>query len=168
LRANGKLAELDMLYDAAPPVTQCDAAVISSWCSVPRVQRNGPEAIRRAQEILRLHPEDVKARSHMIFALHVTRGYEEAVRHAEIWMREFPDNHNIIGATATIALDSGQPSVAEQLLRKMDKAHPGSLDAGMWRMLVIALRQQGKTEEAAQAFREARHKYPDNPVFADL
>jgi predicted Zn-dependent protease len=69
---------------------------------------------------------------------------------------------------ATIALDSGQPSVAEQLLRKMDKIHPGGLDAGMWRLLVIALRQQGKAEEAAQACHETRHENPDNPVFADL
>jgi hypothetical protein len=168
LRKNGKLAELDMLYDAAPRATQCDAGVISVWCSVPRIQRNGPEMIRRAEEMLRLHPGDVKARSHMIFAQHATKGYGEAIRQAEIWMAEFPDDHNIIGPAATIALASDQWSVSEQLWRRMDKIHPGGLDAGMWRMFVIALRRQGKDEEAAQAFDEARRKYPDSPVFADL
>jgi Polysaccharide biosynthesis enzyme WcbI len=168
LRTSQKLAELDALYDAAPRATQCDSAVMSIWCSVPRMQRDGPEMLQRAEEMLRLHPGQAKARVHMIFALHATKGYEETMRQVEVWMAEFPDNPDIISTTAIIAHASHQWSVAEQYWRWMDKNFRGGLDAHMFRMLVMELRCQSKDAEAAQALDEARRKYPNSPALADM
>jgi predicted RNase H-like HicB family nuclease len=168
LRNQRKLAEVDAIYDAAPHETQCDAAILSVWCSIPRMRGDGPEMLRRAEEMLRLHPDLAKACMHMIFALHATKGYEATMQQAELWMARFPDEPNIISVTATIAHASQQWSVAEQLWHKMEKIYAPGLDPGMWRMLVIELRQLGKAAEAAQAFNEACRKFPGSPHLADL
>jgi tetratricopeptide (TPR) repeat protein len=168
LRRNEKLAEVDALYDAAPRAMQCDAAVISLWCSIPRMRREGPEMLRRATQMSRLHPKDVKAYSHMIFALHATKGYDETMRQAESWMAEFPDNENIIAPLALIASDSQQWSAVEQLLRKLEKIFPPGMDADNCFRLVVALRCLAKPDEAAQALDEARAKFPDHPLLAQL
>lgn len=166
LRTSQKLAELDALYDAAPSATQCDAAVLSVWCSVPRIQSNGPEMLRRAEEMFRLHPGHFKSRVHMMFALHATKGYEETMQQVEVWMAEFPDNADLISTAAIIAHASQRWAVAEQYWLWMDKNFPGGLDAHMFRLHVLGLRHQGKDAEAAEAFDEARRKYPDHPILA--
>ena len=168
LRRNQKLAEVDALYDAAPRAMQCDADVISVWCSIPRIRRDGPEMLRRATEMFRLNPKNVKACSHMIFALHATKGYEETMRQAEIWMAEFPDNENIIAPAAIVASDSQHWSAAEQLLRRLEKIFPPGMDAPNCFRLVVALRCLAKADEAAEVLDEARREFPDHPLLAKL
>jgi hypothetical protein len=168
LRRNQRLAEVDALYNAAPHAMQCDAAVISVWCSIPRMRGDGPEMLRRATEMFRLHPKDVKACSHMIFALYATKGFDETMRQAEIWMAEFPDNENIIAPVAIVASDSQHWSVSEQLLRKLTRIFPQGMDAGNCFRLVVALRCLAKPDEAARVLDEARGKFPDHPLLTQL
>lgn len=164
LRSRRKLAELDALYDAAPAATQTDGAVISVWCSIPRIQGNGPEAVRRATEMLRHYPDAPKSAAHMIFALHATAGYAEATRYSASWMARFPDTPDLIGPTAMIAIQAGVWADAERHYRSLDKFSRNGLDAGDWRMLVLALRRQGKDADAAAALEEGLRKHPGHSL----
>jgi tetratricopeptide (TPR) repeat protein len=168
LRNQRMLAEVDALYDAAPRETQCDASTLSVWCSIPRMRNDGPEMLRRAEEMRRVHPDLAKACMHMIFALHATQGYEATMRQCEIWMAQFPNDLDIVSVSATIAHASQQWSKAVELWRKTEQVHPPGLAPSMWRMLVIELRQLGKAAEAAAAFNEACRRFPGSPQLADL
>jgi tetratricopeptide (TPR) repeat protein len=168
LRQNRRLVEVDLLYDRAPRAVQTNHAVISTWCSVPRILGDGPEQLRRAEEMGRLHPNNAKSLNHMIFALHATKGFAETMRHVETWMVEYPDNLDILGPAANVALSSEQYAVAEEIYRKLETVQRGGLEAGSYRLLIIALRRQNKTEEAKRTLEEALRKHPGSNVLVDL
>jgi tetratricopeptide (TPR) repeat protein len=168
LRQNGRLDEIDLLYERAPRAVQNNHAVISVWCSIPRIRGDGPEQLRRAEQMGRIHPNQAKSLNHMIFALHATKGFEETMRHVEKWMVEYPDDINILGPAANIALWSEQYGIAEQIFRKLDAVQHGGLEGGSYRMLIIALRRQNKTEEATRTLAEALRKFPGSNMLVDL
>lgn len=164
LRSRGKLAELEQLYDAAPAGTQTDHAVISVWCSIPRIRKDGPEAVRRATEMLRHYPDAPKSAAHMIFALQATAGYAEAMQYSAGWMARFPDTPDLIGPTAVIAIQASAWADAETYFRLLDRISKHGLDAGEWRLLVLALRRQGKDADAAAALEEGLRKHPGHSL----
>jgi tetratricopeptide (TPR) repeat protein len=168
LRRNGRLAEIDLLYTLAPQAVRSNHAVMSVWCSIPRILRDGSEQLRRAEEMRRLYPDDSKSLNHMIFAVHATKGFEETMHHVKKWMVEYPDDIDILGPAANIALSSEQYAVAEEIYQKLKSVQRGGLEAGSYRLLIIALERQNKTEEAEWTSEEALCKYPGSDVLVSL
>ncbi len=168
LRNQGKLAEVDLLYTLAPVAVRFDHAVMSVWCSIPRILQDSVEQLRRAEKMKFVFPNDPKSLNHMIFALYATVGFDSAMKNVERWMAEYPDNLDILGPAANIAFWAERYAVAEDIYRHLAEVQRGGLEAGSYRMLIIALRRQCKNDVADRTLAEALSKYPGSNLLIDL
>jgi tetratricopeptide (TPR) repeat protein len=168
LRRAGALDALDALWSGAPPITRYDAAVISVWASVPRIRQDWPEALRRAREMIDRYPDRAKGRTHLMYALHATVGYAEAMRQVEEWLAQFPDHPDIIGPAADAATAAQDWPTAERLWRALAEVQKLGLGAGQWRCLILSLGGQNKSHEATEVLTQALAMFPDDRFLLDL
>ncbi len=164
----GKFHELDLLYAAAPKAVQYDQGVMSTWCLAARLSEDKAEALRRAEEFVRLYPDEGTSYTNLIFALYSNKGYEYAISRADAWMARFRNEKEVVWPSADIAFLAGQWQANERLCRTLYVIQGGKLNDASWRQLVLSLTNQGKRQEAASALREALQAHPDSDMIKAL
>jgi hypothetical protein len=165
LCAEQRLDELDAAFVSAPGEVQFDLDVSSIWAAVPRMLRDGPEMLRRAELLVNRHPRESKPVAHLIYALAATGPYRELCRRIAVWEKYWPDDWNVLGPAANVALRFCDYDRAIAIWQRAAAERPELYTADVRRSHVIALRDSGRRERAASLLAEARAAFPEYPDF---
>jgi tetratricopeptide (TPR) repeat protein len=166
LRELRRFDDLDALLLGASEDIFFDYGIMSIWASIPRIQREWPEALRRAQQMIDRYPDGSKGYHHAIYAIDQLRDYEWTLREIDELMHRFPDDHNIIAPAADVAMRHNDWDRATALWERFEKLYPGS--AGRRRSYIISLMRSSDTTLASAICEQSMKEFPDDSRIAFL
>jgi hypothetical protein len=168
LRNEMRLDEIDALFAEAPAEIRANFDVASVWVSIPRMRKDAPEMLRRAEWFANHHPRAIKAAAHLLYALAKTGPYDEVCRRIAAWEERWPGQYDILGPAADVALEHGDHLRVIAICERMATERPDIYRGHFQRAHILALARSGWRAEAARVLAEARASYPEYPYFDGL